>query len=215
MKLTRILFVMVAFLALTGTSNAWFLDFEWGAGNDGGVIASGVPGLQFTTTDGYDWRYADITTNGYNVTSDNMSSYGTGNWNMSGDVFAWLGTSQGAGRIDFVNKDGGFFTTGYSSEHTFYVEAYDEFNNLLDVATGAANTQNFGGTSLDYLTVSSAMDNIAYVMVHDNGNFFLVDNMSGDATDISSPGVPEPATMALFGLGLIGMGTRLRKRFSK
>jgi len=215
MKLARVLFALVAILAMTGTSHAWFLDFEWGLGNDGGVIASGVPGLQFTTTDGQDWRYADITTDGYNVTSDNGSSYGTGNWNMSGDVFAWLGTSQGSGRIDFLNQDGSFFSTGYSSAHTFYLEAYDAGGALLDQAIGAANTQADGGTSLDYLTVSSMAGNIAYVMVHDQGNFFLVDNMRGDASAVYDPSIPEPATLALFGLGLLGAGARLRKRMIK
>jgi hypothetical protein len=215
MKFSKILIILVALFALTGTSQAWFLDFEWGMGHDGEIIASGVPGLQFTTTDGYDWKYGDITTNGYNVTSDNGDVYGTGRYNVSGNVFAWLGTSQGAGRIDFLNQDGSFFTTGYSSASTFYLEAYDGTGALLDVASGAANTQWEGVYALDYLTVGSASGNIAYILVHDGGNYFALDNMYGDASDVISPGVPEPATMALFGLGLIGMGARLRKRFTK
>ncbi len=212
MKLARILVLVVAIFALTGTSHAWFLDFEWGLGNNGGTVATGVPGLQFTTTDGYDWMYGDITTGGYNVTSDNGDVYGTGRYNVGGNVFTWLGTSQGSGRIDFLNQDGSFFTIGYSSASIFFLEAYDASDNLLDVATGPINTQWEGYTSLGYLTVTSGAADIAYILVHDGGNYFGLDNMSGDASAVSSPGIPEPTTMALLGLGLIGMGARLRKR---
>ncbi len=212
MKLARIFVLVIAIFALTGTSQAWFLDFEWGLGNDGGTVATGVPGLQFTTTDGYDWMYADITTGGYNATSDNGDVYGSGNYFVGGNVSTWLGTTQGSGRIDFLNQDGSFFTIGYSSISTFYLEAYDGSDNLLDIASGPANTVSAGGTSIGYLTVASAPSDIAYILVHDGGNFFTLDNMSGDASAVYSPGIPEPTTMVLLGLGLIGMGARLRKR---
>ncbi len=212
MKLARIFVLVVAIFALTGTSHAWFLDFEWGLGNDGGTVATGVPGLQFTTTDGYDWMYGDITTGGYNVTSDNGDTYLGGRYNVGGNVFTWLGTTQGSGRIDFLNQDGSFFTIGYSSASEFFLEAYDGSDNLLDVVSGPANTQWEGYTSLGYLTVNSAAADIAYILVHDDGNYFGLDNMSGDASAVYSPGIPEPTTMVLLGLGLIGMGTRLRKR---
>ena len=212
MKLARILVLVVAIFALTGTSHAWFLDFEWGVGHNGETVATGIPGLQFTTTDGYDWMYGDINTGGYNVSSDNGDVYGTGRYNMSGEVFTWLGTSQGSGRIDFLNQDGSFFTVGYSSASNFFLEAYDAGGSLLDVASGPANTQWEGVYTLGYLTVTSAASDIAYILVHDGGNYFCIDNVSGDASDVHSPAIPEPATMALLGLGLIGLGARLRKR---
>jgi len=215
MKLARILIALVAVVALTGTSNAWFLDFEWGLGNDGGVIASGVPGLQFTTTDGYDWVYGDALNGFYNITSDLGYSTGSGRYNIGGNVFAWLGASQASGRIDFLNQDGSFFQIGYSSASNFYLEAYDQYDNLLDMASGTANTQWEGYTSLGYLTVNSASSDIAYILVHDAGNYFGLDNMSGDASNVYDPSVPEPATMSLLGLGLLGLGAGLRKRMRK
>ena len=53
---------------------------------------------------------------------------------------------------------------------------------------------------------------IDYIVLHDTGNYWIVDNMSGDTTGI--PGVPEPATMLLLGLGLVGLAG-VRKKIQK
>ena len=209
-KLAKILMTAAMVFVMAGGANAWFLDFEWGLGHDGEAIASNVLGVEFTTTDGQDWLYGDMwNTTNYNTTSTDMGhSTGGGGYYMYGYVFAWLGTTQGAGRIDFTNKDGSFFTTGYCANSSFYVEAYDEFDNLIDQAVGGNNF----GVGMDFLTVNSTTNNIAYVMIHDSGNYFCVDNMEGDATGVVPPNVPEPTTMVLVGLGLLGIGARLRKR---
>jgi len=206
-KLTKIAVAMLMVFAISGTANAWLLDFEDGLGQDGVPIASSIPGLQFTATGGYDWVYGDATTGNWNV-SNNVDIFG-GNWNMEGYVFAWLGSNQGSGRIDFLNQDGSFFTTGYNSYSTFYVEAYDATDNLIQAVSGPANTQAQGNYQLDYLTVSSASNNIAYVMIHDTGDQWLTDNMSGDASGV--PDIPEPATLLLLGAGLIAGGIARRK----
>jgi len=212
MKLARVFFVMVALLALTGTSHAWFLDFEWGLGHNYEWIQSGVPGLEFAS----DMFYADATTGGWNFSSDNGGEWGTGEFWIGGNVGAHA-SSNGIGRVNFANGDGSFFTTGYTAYNGFHLEAYDMYDNLLDVASGPSNLRYLDGNAagMDYLTVSSASNNIAYVVMHDGGYQWVADNMSGDASGVYSPAVPEPATMALFGLGLIGMGARLRKRMMK
>lgn len=200
-------------LASAVQSNAqWFLDFEWGLGQNGTPVATGIPGLQFTTTDGYDWIYGDATTGSYNVSNNLGGSWGTGRYNIEGYVFTWLGTTQGAGRIDFLSRNGSFFTTGYSSASNFYLEAYDEFDNLLDSDVGPANTQWEGNYSLGYLTVN-APSNMAYVLMHDAGNYWGVDNISGDASNVYSPAIPEPSTLMLLGTGLLGLGAfRFRRK---
>jgi hypothetical protein len=211
-KTLKVAVALLMVFAISGTANAWFLDFEEGLGLDQTPIASSIPGLQFTTTDGYDWLYGDITTGLHNVSNDLGDVYLSGTYNMEGYVFAYLGPAQGSGRIDFLNQDGSFFTTGYSSYSTFYLEAYDAFDNLIDATSGPANTDDQGGSSLGYLTVSSASNDIAYVMVHDTGNYWLTDNMSGDASGVGE--VPEPATLLLLGAGLLGGGI-VRRRARK
>ncbi len=213
MKFSKIIIVLVALFALTGTSQAWFLDFEWGLGHDYEQIQSGIPGLEFAS----DMFYADAMNGAWNFSSYDLGmEWYSGEYWIDGYVGAHA-SSNGIGRINFANGDGSFFTTGYTAGNQFYVEAYDMYDNLLDVATGAANRRYLEGNDdgMDYLTVSSASNDIAYVILHDGGYYWVADNMSGDASGVFSPGVPEPATMALFGLGLIGMGARLRKRFSK
>jgi hypothetical protein len=203
---------MVAIFVFTGTSQAWFLDFEWGLGHDYESIQSGVPGLTFDS----DMFYADATTGGWNFSSDNGSEWNSGEYWIGGNVGAHADGS-GIGRINFDNADGSWFQTGYTAGSAFYVEAYDASDNLLDVATGAANRRYLEGNAagMDYLYVSSAMNNIAYVVLHDGGYFWVADNMSGDASGVYSPAIPEPATMVLFGMGLLGMGAGLRRKLKK
>ena len=208
MKSARILIALVAVLAFAGSSQAWYLDFEWGVGHDQEWIQSGVPGLNFAS----DMFYADANTNNWNFSNDLGDSWGTGYYWIEGYVGAHA-SSNGIGRIDFANADGSWFSTGYCAGSEFFVEAYDEFDNLLDVASGAANRRTLEGNNdgLDYLTVSSASNDIAYVVLHDGGYYWVADAMSGDASGVYSPAIPEPATMTLFGLGLLGIGA-IRRR---
>jgi hypothetical protein len=212
MKFARILVLAVAIFALTGTSHAWFLDFEWGLGHDYENLQSGIPGLNFSD----DYIYADAVNGAWNFSSDNGSEWNAANYWMFGNVAAFSTT--GVGRIDFANADGSWFTTGYSALSDFYLEAYDINDNLLDMAYGAGNlryVEPFNGDGMDFLTVSSASNDIAYILMHDGYNYWITDNMSGDASGVYDPSIPEPTTMALLGLGLLGMGTGLRRRFKK
>ena len=43
-------------------------------------------------------------------------------------------------------------------------------------------------------------------------HFAYYDNSDGNAYIIDGQPIPEPATMVLFGLGLLGLGARLRRR---
>ncbi len=206
---------VIMILATSTVSQAWFLDFEWALGQNWQPIADDVSGLNFTTTDGNEWLYADINSGMYNVQNNLGDWYGSGEWHLNDYVFAWLGPHQDAGRIDFLNKDASFFTVGYNSFFNFHVEAYDEFDNLIDVAIGPPNTKSYGGIGLDYLTVNAPSQNMAYVLLHDTGDMWLVDNMSGDASGVDETPIPEPATLLLLGTGLIAGGILRRKYYNK
>lgn len=202
--------------AFAGSSAAFYMDFEEGLGGDGTQII-GVPGVTFTSSGGQTWTYGDINTGGYNVTSvDTGDTYGTGRYNMYGDVFAWLGTSGDWGRIDFDDENGTWFQVGVSAANYFYLEAYADDGTLLDSATTGvpACTTWEGYTDMVFLRVDAPENfNISYVIVHDSGNYWGVDNMSGDME--GGYPVPEPATMLLLGSGLIGLAFLGRKKLFK
>lgn len=214
MKLVRVLFVMVAIFALTSTSQAWFLDFEWGLGHNYEEVQSGIPGLNFST----ELFYADATTDIWGFSSYDLGlEWSTGQYWMEGNV-AISAFAGDIGRIDFVNADASYFTTGYCTFMTFTLEAYDINDNLLSYVSGPGNTRYVDGNpfGMGYLTVATGMSDIAYVILQSESLWFDVDNMSGDASGVSIPSaVPEPATMVLFGMGLLGMSARLRKRMKK
>jgi hypothetical protein len=214
-KLMDIALALVMTLAICGTANAWFIDFEHALGQDNTPIGGSIPGLKFSTTDGVDWIYGDATSGNWNVSNDLGDSWLLGTYNIEGYCFASTYGSFGSGRIDFLNRDASWFSTGYTSYSQLYLEAYDEFDNLIDSDSGPANTQDQAGYALDYLGVSSAGNDIAYVLIHDSANFWLADNMSGDASDVpNGDAIPEPATLLLLGAGLLGGGI-VRKRAHK
>jgi len=136
-------------------------------GVDGQAIRSNIPGLEFITTAGYDWIYGDKRTGGYNV-----HPYGSCAYWCNGDFFAWLGPYQGYGRIDLEEGTVSSLRAGYSSYSTTYLDAYDAEGNLLQSATGGGNLYT---NCLDYLSVDAP--GIAYVIVHDAGNYWLIDDL--------------------------------------
>src|SRR5262245_2711315 len=72
-----------------------FMDFEMGI--DQVQIESTIPGLEFTTTSGLNWQYADVRTGQYNV-----RPHGTQLYETNGNFFAWLGTTGDIGRVTFI-----------------------------------------------------------------------------------------------------------------
>jgi hypothetical protein len=137
-----------------------FMDFEDGV--DGAVIRSKIPGMTFTSTEGYDWIYSDIRTGKYNY-----PFY----W-VNGNFCAWLGPYQGVGRIDFIGATAKTISLSYSGYYTVYLEAYDSQGNLIDSVSGPPNT---GTGRMDRLSVSGL--NIAYVLIHDLGNYWIIDDL--------------------------------------
>jgi len=155
-----------AALFAIGLSRGRLMDFE--DGDDEAPIRSTIPGMAFTTTEGYDWVYGDQQNSIYNVQPAPDTS---GPYASNQNFFAWLGPNQGQGRIDFT--DATFKTVGfsYSSESTTFLEAYDGSGSLIDAVSSAGN---LGTGRLDRLAVQG---DIAYVLVHDTGNFWIIDDL--------------------------------------
>lgn len=209
----RILVIAAMLVLLGGTmsvSHAWFINFE--DGTEGAGVA-GITGISFEDYNGYNPLYSDIRTGAYNATSDDLgTSYLSGSFHMYGNFAVWAGPNADAQGliVDFTNNDGTFFTTGYSATSNFYVTAY---------LTDGSNVGVFGGANvnnpMDFLTVNATAGLfIDYVTLHDTGNLWIVDNMSGDASGIPDQSVPEPNTLLLLGsglLGLVGYGRRCFK----
>ena len=215
MRLSAIGVAVTALLLATAPANAsFFLDFE--NGSDGNPVAD-IAGVSFQDFNGFDAIYADARTGAYNATSDDMAqTWGSGNWHHNGWFSVWAGpqaTAQGM-IVDFTENDGTWFTTGYSSASAFTVEVWHTDGTHVDFV-GAANTTPTGNPfsgQMGYINAfADAGKAIDYLVLHDTGNFWIVDDMSGDASRVGEP-VPEPATLLLVGGGLLGMAARRRKR---
>lgn len=155
------------------------IDFENGA--DGAVIQSGIPGVTFSTTDRQDWLYADIRTGKYNV-----YPYGNASYRCNGNFFAWLGPNQGRGRIDFTQGTASSITVKYSSYSTVHLEAYGAGGELIDSDIGGGNL------NLPMGNLSVSAPSIAYVIFHDSGNYWLIDDVEITLEDIEIISVHIP-----------------------
>jgi len=210
-RFRRALPVVLVAICLTGFAVAvaaadWLVNFEFALGQDSEPIGGSIPGLVFSTTSGDDLYFADINTGYYSVTSDNGKVYEDGSYFVSGDVAAYAANYPDNGKVSFVYGPASRFSIGYTSEFGFYLEAYDSSGTLIASDTGPANTKGQGGTGLLYLSVDTGLPNISYVLFHDEGGYWMIDNITTDAI------VPEPSSILLgLATGLAGL-MRLRRK---
>lgn len=150
-----------------------FIDFE--DGTDEAVIRSTIPGLEFTTTLGLDWLYGDIRTGKYNV-----YPYGHQGYETNGYFFAWLGVTGDQGRIDFPQGTATYLSVLVSTSSGVKIDAYDAEGNFLATSGWAEN--NLHTRTFTRLTVE--VPGMAYVIVHDAGNYWLIDDLCTDAPGV-------------------------------
>jgi hypothetical protein len=152
-----------------------FVDFEdFADGTD--LSAESFPGIEFSTTNGFTWRVGDFAAGGYN------GKYPSGIYTSKGTHWAWLGASQGSGRIDLTQGAASSFSLLVSANSGIYLEAYDDGGALLESAGPSAATTN--SSQMAELRVTRATADIGYVIVHDSGNYFVVDGVCSDARGV-------------------------------
>lgn len=155
-----------------------FMNFELGV--EGAEIESTIPGLEFTTTSGLNWRYGDIRTGNYNV-----YPYGGRSYRTNDNFFAWLGVTGNKGRITFTGGTANYLSVLVSTFSGVTLDAFDANGNFL--ANSGWATSNINTGTLTRLTVDA--EGMAYVEIHDTGNYWLMDDLCTDATP---PCLPVP-----------------------
>lgn len=153
-----------------------FVDFERGV--EATEIESTVPAIEFTTTQGINWRYGDVRTGDYNV-----RPYGGAQYETNGNFFAWLGVAGDAGRITFTGGTASYVSVLVSTYSGVTVEAYDANGTFL--ATSGWASDNLNTRTMTRLTVEAP--DIAYVVIHDTGNYWLMDDLCTDAGPVCKP----------------------------
>lgn len=148
------------------------VDFE-GFPDTTDLTSGTISGLQFTTTGGYTWVVGDWATGKYN------GKYPAGGYTSGGTRWAWLGPNQGAGRIVFPKGPASFFSLLVSTNTPVSLDTYDQYDNLL--ATTGPAPYTYGTGHMTELKVTRAKADMAYVVVHDRGNYFLVDEICTNA----------------------------------
>lgn len=182
-------------LLVSGAANAVILDF-----NDLNVGSN-------QTSYGSSYNYS-----GFTFTGTQLSSFDNDTWGMNGDdtdYFGWASHSSDFG-ISATNGE------------TFSLSSLQIGQLIWNGDGGAASitgTTLGGGTLTQNITVTTSFtdvsftgwDNLASISISGPPNWMALDNI--DVT-VGTTTVPEPSTLAIFALGLMGLASRRFKKQS-
>lgn len=196
-KQSQFMFLVVLSVLLFGLSGHargdLFVTFEEGLGHNGEIINTQYEGITFQSAgSGIPWAYGDITTDLYNVSSwPDGTVYNSGDYWMNDLVFTWTTESGSDGKIAFNEQDATYAEINYCSNSDFYLEAYNADDQLIDSAVGPPNLRYTHSNEDGPGTVrvdAPAGETIAYLLLHDSGNYWCVDNLLCNPGGVSAPG---------------------------
>lgn len=183
----------ICLLGISTGANAMPITIDFSAAPGGAFVSYVESGVTFTAVSG-------------GLTSDNFGPTPNGTRGLIGDSspFAEL-RADIAGGADMVSIDLG--DQGIDSDLIF-LEAFNAAN--MSIGFTSLDIGTFAGMT----TLSLSVANIDHVIFGSrapavNGSSVYSDNFTFNAT--STP-VPEPGTLALFGLGLLGLGIARRRK---
>lgn len=148
----------------------YFIDFE--QGNDAAEVESTNPNILFTNTNGFNWLYIDFASGNYNI-----------NYQMNGNFTSWLGIDGDSGRLTFEGGPASYVSLLTKTYSGLTIDAYDSEGNLIASSGRAPN--NLYSSTMTRLTVEA--EGIAYVEIHDSGNYWTIDDLCTDAAPVCQP----------------------------
>ncbi|MDP3042992.1 MAG: hypothetical protein Q8N21_01180, partial [bacterium] len=148
------------------------------SGTNGSPIMSTIPGVKFTATGGHAWLTGDWGA-GYN------GKYPSGAYTSGGRKWAWLGASQSSGIIDFTAGKASYVSIYTSTYSGLVLYAYTDDGTFLESSGWATSNINTGKMTM--LSINRPTADIGYVIVHDTGNYWLIDWLCTDAAENQPP----------------------------